>query len=340
MFDVLDTLIMFLKLFGLENVIKKSIIELNPFHVMIDSMIFFGVDLYDFYITYISTYAFLMALGAFGLMAKLLLNPDQMLSRDHGVGFGIGVNGSGNMFPGSRGFATNKIFPSLNGALPNVGGTIFEWLLNCMFKPFFYLTIAFCVSIASQALALDAIDDVIIAFVNSPSTTITLVLFSAEWFSFWIIVHMILVVVGLFAIPFIEMGNQFNSSLAKTAGELFDKNLYVPFFMMLLWRCGMMLYASDGSLAGAIGMGLIILGGAVPLFVYFGAIMGALLQILFYLLLLALAFFGVPTEPLMAVKTAGGITAATTQMVTKNMTKRIDGRKRPEINYSPAGGGL
>jgi len=338
--DALDTLTMILKLLGLTDAFKKTLIELNPFNNMINSMIFFGEDLYSFFGLYMNTYAFLMVLGAFGLLAKMLLNPHQLLSREHGVGFGIGVNGSGNLFPGSRGFAANNIFPSLNGALPNVGGTIFEWLLNCLFKPFFYLTIAYCVSIASQALAIDSINDIIIAFVNSPTSTITTVLFSANWFSFWIIVHIILVVVGLFAIPFIEIGNQTNSSLARTAGELFDKNLYVPFFMMLLWKCGMMLYASDKSLAGAIGMGLIILGGAVPLFVYFGAIMSALLQILFYLLLLALAFFGVPTEPLMAIKTAGGITAATTQMITKNMTKRSDGRKRPEINYSPAGGGL
>ena len=341
MTDLLGILTLILKILGLEEATKKSIILLDPFSNMLGSVTSFGsTTLAGLYYTYFSTYAFLMAVGLTLLTFRLLLNPNMIASQERGLGLSMGVSGAGNMFPGAKGYAIDHMFSGLNGVLPNYGGTILEWLLNALIKPLIYLTIAFVLSTFATYMLKDImLTEVTVAFVENPLISLNFLFMITPWYLGWLMVHMILVVLGLFCIPLIEVGSMYNSSITRAIGRVFDVNLLVPFLMALLYTCGLMLWNSEGFLKPFIGLGLSFCGSLVPIVLILGASLIGLIEIAAYLVMFLLAKLGIPVGPLAKISQQGLPRVLGATVMSK--VTRSDGKKRPtQMSNKSQGGGI
>ena len=351
MLEILDTLFLLIRLLGLERATKDLILDMDPFSNMLEGAARLGSEsLSGIYLTYFETYAFLMAMGLMALIATMLLNPRQIFSSDRGIGLGIGAYGMGNALPGTKGYTMDKMFSGLNGILPNFGGTIIEWLVNVMIKPWIYIMIAYVMSIFSLYMLTDVmLGEIIVSFIRNPMMTVNMVLGIGTWYSSWIMIHMILVIMGLFCIPLIEVGNMYNSTIARAAGRVFDVNLFVPFLMTLCYSCGLMLWngAGEGGIASVmrayLGMGLSSLASLIPILLIVGASLMGLIEIIIYILMLVFAKVGIPMK---AVGTAAqiakhGLTRVAGTYALGQIT-RADGRKSPEtiVSNKPRNGGV
>jgi hypothetical protein len=263
---IIEILLILIKTLGMEDAVKKTLINLLPAESAFESMLNTGINLWGIFFGSIELFGTVIVIALIAICLIMSLAPPDS------IWF---IKPYGGLYS-TAGLTT--VLPGLNKYIVGPQQKLALWLINIFTKPVLYILTA-QISMAIAGLLLvdpQFISDVLTALFENPVASIGIVGGTLFWVAVIMTATSFTMVAGLFAYPIIELGNAFGNSITKFFEEMMYAALVIPPIVAFLYRIAFMMKAQDQPITAMV---LWMAAIGIPVMIVMGGVMKALISI-------------------------------------------------------------